>query len=482
MSSSNVSPHVSGFRSRIHSGRLPAAAILFLLLTLPLPRHWLLAQRPPDNLYFEFTSYIIYLSDLAAIFLVIVALVSAVRAGRRSFTWGPLVITLPLILLVARAAISAIWAEDGPLAFYFAGRLFLLLAVYLSILQLRPSPTLIQAGMIASLLLQSLIALAQFALQHDLGLQALFGEIDLIAAPSRASIINVAGRLWLRAYGLTPHPNILGGLLITLLLPLLAPYLQRQELKGTQGNSEELQKETSVFSSVREKITLSGRLPWLMVLAIGSAALILSFSRSAWLGGAAGGTLFLVGLLAKSDWRKQYGAAVWRPLLLGALLLTPFLVIRRDLFLARLTPSSSANEARSLDERAVLNQAARDLIAQAPWRGVGAANFSLAVNPRFQFETNLRSQPAHNLPLLLTAELGIAGGLLWLWLMVAPLLLAWQRYRTGRLTLWALALTAALLALAITDLFDFYSWGWPQGRLLRWTWLAFFSAAVMRDT
>ena len=102
--------------------------------------------------------------------------------------------------------------------------------------------------------------------------------------------------------------------------------------------------------------------------------------------------------------------------------------------------------------------------------GVDASGPGRAV-PRVLGVARVTPQPVHNVPLLLMAETGVAGGLVWLWLMVSPIILAWRPWRAGRLGLWALGLAATLVTLSVIDLFDFYSWGWPQGRLLRWlTW------------
>jgi hypothetical protein len=64
--------------------------------------------------------------------------------------------------------------------------------------------------------------------------------------------------------------------------------------------------------------------------------------------------------------------------------------------------------------------------------------------------------------------------------MFFPVWLAWQRWRNNQLTLWGLALTAALLAFAVIDLFDYYAWGWQQGRLLRWLFLGLWANTVIR--
>ena len=76
--------------------------------------------------------------------------------------------------------------------------------------------------------------------------------------------------------------------------------------------------------------------------------------------------------------------------------------------------------------------------------------------------------------LLGRGALGPVGGLLWLWLMLAPLA-AWIKQRTPPASL--LGLTAALLALIVIGLFDFYPFQATQGRLLTWTVLGFWGAA-----
>ena len=57
---------------------------------------------------------------------------------------------------------------------------------------------------------QALIGIAQVLLQGPLGLP---GELALEPTHSGAAIIAVPQRPWLRAYGMTFHPNVLGGFL-----------------------------------------------------------------------------------------------------------------------------------------------------------------------------------------------------------------------------------------------------------------------------
>lgn len=452
-------------------------AVALLIVTLPLPRHWILLNQRSFHVYYEFTSILFYLSDVAVI---LVLLTSAVWfwQERPAVRWGPAMVTLPLALLPVVALATAPWAGDPVQAIYIAGRLVVLLAVYLAIVTLRPSARVVQRSLAASLMLQTAAAVAQFITQDDLGWQWL-GEIELSPTPGLASIITVGDRVWLRGYGLTPHPNILGGILVATLLALVVAYLKSHGWR---------------------------KVVWLTVLAGGGVGLVISFSRAAWLGGVVGSAGLLLGLMSYRPWRRQYARAILVPAVVGLVVLAGFAFARRDLFVARLRPPATYTEARSLDERRVLADASLELIRRSPLTGVGAGNFSTAIVPLVEDVPATTPQPVHNLPLLLSAELGLAGGVLWVWLMLAPVLLTWQRFRTfvgarqaglairlqryllsglprpytnaGGVSLWVLGLTAGLVALAMIDLFDFYSWGWPQGRLLRWVFLALWAGEL----
>jgi hypothetical protein len=93
-----------------------------------------------------------------------------------------------------------------------------------------------------------------------------------------------------------------------------------------------------------------------------------------------------------------------------------FVVLCRELVASRFLNLDTPIEARSLNDRRRDADLAMELIARDPWWGVGAGNYLAAVR---SFEPD--SRPVHNVPLLVTAELGIGGAVLWLWLTVAGL-------------------------------------------------------------
>jgi O-antigen ligase len=435
------------------SGRVTSIAVylaLFLAcMTMPLTGHWVLLPNTTSGVYFEYTSIILYWSDLALLLFLSAVVIWWWQARPPAFDRRP-ALMLPLAMLPLLALLSAASAGDRQLAVTMTLRLLFLCLFSLALWRFRPAPRWVALSLALSMAVQSLVATGQFAVQQDLGWQWL-GELDLVPAPGKASVITVGQRLWLRGYGLTPHPNILGGILVASSLVLVTRIL---DARGWV------------------------RLGWLVAMSLSALALVVTFSRAAWFGGLVGGVVLLGAIAGQASWRQRYGRQIIGLLLLGGALLTVLLLVQHDLVMARLTPSVSYTETRSLEERRTLVNLSRELIVSKPILGVGAGNFSLAINPMVTRRAGVTAQPVHNVPYLLAAELGLGGGLIWVILMLAPPWLAFREWKKGRLSLWALGLTAGLVTLAVIDLFDFYSLGWPQGRLLRWMLFGLWDSAV----
>lgn len=51
---------------------LSAATILLILLLFPLAHHWIIVYRPVVGVYYQQTSFIVYLSDVAVVLLLLV--------------------------------------------------------------------------------------------------------------------------------------------------------------------------------------------------------------------------------------------------------------------------------------------------------------------------------------------------------------------------------------------------------------------------
>lgn len=418
-----------------------------VVFTLPLRVQWIVQRHQLGAIYYEYLSTIFYLSDAAVLAFILGVIIW--YAWKRPISPPlPPQLFLSLGLLAVLTLLSAYWAMAPALAAYLAVRLFVLCGLVITVVLFQPSPRLVQGSVAASLWLQSAVAVTQFARQDDIGWQWL-GEMRLVIAAGRSlSLIPVGDELWLRAYGLTPHPNILGGILMVFFLILLPAYLESYGWR---------------------------KVGWLLCLLAGGVALLLTFSRSAWLGTAVGGGVFMAGIWFKQTWRQQFGRFLFPSLLMAGLLLLIFGYNQRDLLLTRLSSPTSYVETRSLDERQALNAVAFHFIRQQPVLGVGANNFAVAfelleppISQQLVGDTVVTFHAVHNIFLLITSELGLTGGMLWLFITLWPPFQTIKQAKNGRLSLWQWSITAVLLALTITDLFDFYTWGWQQGRLLHW--------------
>jgi putative inorganic carbon (HCO3(-)) transporter len=294
------------------------------------------------------------------------------------------------------------------------------------------------------MLLQAVVALPQFYLRSSIGLRRL-GEITVNAAWSGASVVMVGEQRWLRAYGLAQHPNLLAGCLMTMLLVVGGYYLMQR------GWS---------------------RLLHLLALSLGLAALLLTFSRAAWLGLLLGSGAML--LLLLWAWRRKQWAPNWAAIgLLVAVLsfiVIGFVVFNWQLLQPRRGPTSQGTEIRSVQSRAIQVPASGALIQMHPVLGVGLGNYPMAL---YSFAREMVAaypvyQPVYNVVLLVTAELGILGGILWVSLISLPWLNLWLHRLQVQIAPWWAGLSGALLALTAVSFFDFYVWTSHQGRLVFW--------------
>ncbi len=171
---------------------------------------------------------------------------------------------------------------------------------------------------------------------------------------------------WLRPYGLTPHPNIAGGL-------------------------------AAVASILLAAVWLRERRTWqLLLVAAASAEALLTFSRSAWIG-------LALGLSSLAFARRKQ---LW-PLVAAICLPAVIFVVAFGGLVSARTAATGTLEDDSLSQRTYLAGTALQLWRDHPIFGVGPAQFS-------QQEVDLYGsgfipEPVHNGALLVLAETGIIG-------------------------------------------------------------------------
>jgi hypothetical protein len=312
--------------------------------------------------------------------------------------WGRLTITLPLLGLTL-LGLSTLDPVVDRRTFIQGGGLVLAWLVYLFALNERPN---LKWPLILIAIVQGLIAVAQFYKQGDVGLVEL-GELPLDPAYYGVTVLWARDQPWLRAYGLTAHPNLLGAIMAAILLLLLPAF--RQARGWPQVG------------------LLAG-------FSAGLLALATSFSRAA-------GLAFIIGALVWFTlhfelWRFGRSWPTLKSKIRNPKYLLPFLAallflfIYRDLVLSRFLALNTPIEAESLNRRVADTEIAWELISDHPWRGVGLGYYTDAA-----VLLHADARRVHNVPLFVTAEVGILGGVFWLWLAMGPFLRGRDSRGTG---------------------------------------------------
>lgn len=259
--------------------------------------------------------------------------------------------------------------------------------VYLLILNERPD---MFWALVLILVLQAGMAVAQFITQGDLGLR-LLGELPLDPASREISIVMRDGQRWLRGYGLTVHPNTLARTLAPgiLLLPiLLGPRPSRFRQFAAGGT-----------------------------LVLAYAGMLAALSRWGFIC-----LFFGVGIAALPALRQFRRSRRWAAsgLFLGtlggiAIVSVLFVATYGGTIVGRVVETDTPIESRSIWERERDNQVSLDIWRENPWRGVGYGHYLETARTKDAW-----AEVVHSVPLLLAAELGILGALLWLALLLAP--------------------------------------------------------------
>jgi hypothetical protein len=420
-------------------------SLVALLFILPSGRHWDVYHPQVQVAHLAYYEPVLYATDLLLCASIGCWLLARFLSRDRSrLQWGPVFFAVPLLGFLLLAILSVSRAVDPGYAAFPIARLVLMLIFYLMLVNAPLRRDQIAWSLGAAMVVQAALSVPQFLLGHTAGLHQL-GEIPNDSRWPGASVVAVGERRWLRAYGLTQHPNVLGGLAMTSLLIVAGFYLRQAGLRW---------------------FVLLG------LLATSLGTLLLTFSRSAWVGTAVG-VIALLGLLVwvqrvRTDTVRK-PAAWWLAAMVLAVGLT-FASLVWPLLVPRLGLASEGVEIRSVEERLILSDAALGLIQMRPWFGVGLGGFSAALYRLTPEAVSYYAEfmPVHNIVFLVTAELGLLGGLLWLCLVVSPWLALWLQRRQVRMTLWWAGLCGGMAALTVAGLFDHYPWSFQQGRLIFW--------------
>lgn len=372
-----------------------------------------------------------------------------------------LIWALILLLLVGWAFLSWTWSYTRtfrPEVTIGAAIPFGLAALFAIVMACTaPSARVILLVLVISLVWSGVIAGTQVAIQGSIDLGGVGFQLDPQA--SGTSVVEADGIRWLRPYGLLPHPNILGGLFAISLLAVLAWVLSPNQ-----------------------------RLAWLgiAIFLFGLWCLFLTFSRSAWVGFAAGAFAILPLLmrtrLRDPAVRRRFIATIFISLIVAG----AFVYIYRPFLSARAGISDESVEERSISDRLVYNSMAVDAIISSPILGVGIGNFPwLASYYLSKTDFDLKGQPAHHVLLSSWAELGLVGFIMTALVIILGVEAALRAIRTSGKALqnnpdphWdtnriaQIVLLGGVVALMFIGLLDHYPWTLIQFQVAWWGLLA----------
>jgi len=269
-------------------------------------------------------------------------------------------------------------------------------------------------------------------------------------------VVETELRRWLRAYGSLPHPNILAGFLATAMF--LVVWLYQKTEYGLK----------KIFLPVIFVVLSLGLCATFSKSVIGGFLIALVFlwatiflrkwpSTSAGNNGSTGLTTGLFPERAERvEGQKEIKITLLKFTLIFIAVATIFSVVFWEPVQTRIYGAERL-EIKSTTERLDYFNQAWQLIKNHPFIGVGLGNYTLAVHN--EINPNLQSwdyQPVHNIYLLILAELGFVGLVLWLTLMFFII----KQLPVTRYPL--------LVTFLVIGLFDHYLWTLYFGILLFW--------------
>jgi len=404
--------------------------------------------------FIEWQSFSIYATDLLLILLFIFWVISLIKNNSTRSSFKIQFYDYFIFALIVVSAISIKNAINPTLGFYQLIKLaeFVFFYLYIKCYAInRFNFDYALITLIASGIFQSIIGILQFIKKSNIGLKIL-GESPLnINASGVAVFFNTAGEKVMRAYGTTPHPNVLATFLFLTIFAFYFVWIYKRKI---------------------------GTIDYILLAGYGIMlfAFFLTFSRTfifIWLCG-----FIIRGLLIlfKKDFYKKY----WldnqsRKKLLIILFFTIAIGLLFAIFfwsdvLSRLT--ISGNE-EAVQLRMFYNS--ESLKTNLNLFGVGIGNFVswlMAKNPNLLARIY---QPVHNIYLLIYSEtglLGISAFALFLIFLIKDFI-----YKTKLRNLYHYSFLLVLLSLLTIGLFDHFLWTLQQGRFIFWMVLALISSS-----
>ena len=453
--------------------------LYLLVFLLPWQTRWIIKAGEINGSYWEYGTVSLYGTDILLIMLIIISLVLKLRVTsyelreKRSqekrfqipICWY-FIAGLELFVFI-----SIFLAPDKLAAGYGYARFMLGAGLFWLAVSASYNRVKLIYAFLAGILLQAGLGIWQFLTQFSFASKWLGMALHDPVILGTSVVETLAGGRWLRAYGGLDHPNMLGGLLVVgiLLGLLLLLRNSKSEIRNSppaiawhwragkqiQNSKFKIQNSSNVYNQYNERIIVKYLLLTACFLLL--ASLFFTFSRGAWAGLIAG-LLIILGLaIIKKDLVGQ--KKLLEIILAGSVLVFILFNLYGDLVLTRLSQDTRL-EVKSSQERVESYGEAWSMIKDNWLLGVGIGNYGIKNNkPSWYF------QPAHNVFLLVWAEVGIIGLLFFIAFLFFTSYFLLKKWRANNTYDYKFALLTALFLMLLVD-----HWWWSLhfGVLLFW--------------
>ncbi len=356
-----------------------------------------------------------------------------------------------LLVLVIWIRLSVEWAEvQRAVAISQSSQWFLVLGFVVLVTYGGPSPRLIATALMAGMVFHAIIGITQVALQRDIGIYWLdenvlglgvhIYEFPLDPMQSGISVVQSGGVRYLRAYGLTSHPNLFAGGLV---MGLMAGSWLWLRLRRTAA--------------------------WMTV--VGLWALLMTFSRASMGGFVVGGAIVLGLWWVGRYWHWKMVAGLFTVVAMVGVIFYLFFQPLVEVRAGRGDEGAASVEGISVEARRVYREQAQDIIRRAPWKGIGIGNFPWVSHQMLLHDErnlDLQGDNVHHIYYLAIAEVGIIGGAIIVIIFGAACLVIWKRWRSHALTPEAIGLWAGVCAWLAIGWFEFFPWALFPYQVLFW--------------
>lgn len=417
--------------------RVLECGVYTFIFLLPWQTRWIWRDAFLNQSHWEYATLSIYATQLVLWGLIIIFARIVLRKGKVRLQWRVIhtaLISQPsvrlyasIVILLAYIGVTVFFAYDTTVALsqwvvLVQAGVLMSSIIYLGLPLKRIALAWVGAGVV-----QAFLALVQFWQQVVVGNKWLGIAEHLPTVAGSIIVEDVHGR-WLRSYGSFQHPNILGGFLTIALV--LALYLL-----------------ISSYNSSRRRIAIVA-----LSITVLTLGLLVSFSRSAWFAVVVVVAMTILWILrTKHLYRFQIIALLLSAVCIPVVL---FGATYSDAIGSRLWPQTDL-EYNSLDLRVTFIEQARQVFSHHWLVGTGIGNYTHGVHaivnnswPGWYY------QPVHNIFILPFVELGVIGGLLFLYSAVLVTRLCLQ-YRKS-FNVFFVSLCA--IVVAIIGIADHYFW------------------------